>query len=271
MAKGFALHIGFPFGNSPSGDTEAVDDATAMRNLTQARGFTTTLLTGAAATRSAVVDKIGEIAGQMKAGDLFVLTFSGHGIQQSSGAADQEGGLLNQSWILVGNLLLIDHQINRLLRKFPEGARIVVVSDSCNSGTVVLGPTHSESSARKARSEGSFFRFISPEEVAALLCDQAEDLEALAAAPVSLSVGPLKAHVLLLAACSDSQAAEVVNGHGVFTSALLKAMAQGPASYSDLFARIQADKNTSNPSQTPQFLKLAPRDPASEGRAPFMP
>ena len=85
MAKGIALHIGL---NSVdphkyegwSGPLDACEaDANDMADLARTQGFATAKLLTKKATRAAVLTGIADAAKKLKGGDIFFLTYSGHG------------------------------------------------------------------------------------------------------------------------------------------------------------------------------------------------
>ena len=85
MATGMSLHIGLNevdaghYGSKfPLDGCE--NDANAMAEIAKYRGFQTIkVLPGPAATSKAVLEAIQVAAAKLYSGDLFMLTFSGHG------------------------------------------------------------------------------------------------------------------------------------------------------------------------------------------------
>lgn len=195
MGRGFSIHIGVnrvdasAYPKVPPTLRAAERDAVAMEALATAEGFTTTPLRGPEATRGAVMQALERAAAELNAGDLLVLTFSGHGgrfldlVEQDSKArpvgADNrrprdEADGYDEAWCLTDGVL-IDDDLYDLLAKFRAGVRIVALSDSCYSGTVL----------RDAK------------------------------LPV------VQASVLLIAACADDRVTRETELHGKFTSAAL--------------------------------------------------
>ena len=108
-------------------------DARLFFDLAVARGFVEpVLLTGEAATRAVVRATLREMAALSEPGDLFLLTFSGHGGRtrlRSPGDELQEVG----TWQLYDGTLN-DEQLKADLASFREGVRVLVVSDNCGGG-----------------------------------------------------------------------------------------------------------------------------------------
>jgi hypothetical protein len=103
-------------------------DARLFFDLAIARGFVEpALLTGEAATCAAVRAKLLEMAAASEPGDLFLLTFSGHG-----GRTRLHSGEVG-TWQLYDGTLN-DEQLTADLSRFRKGVRVLVVSDNCGGG-----------------------------------------------------------------------------------------------------------------------------------------
>ena len=129
-ATGRALCIGV--------DAEA--DARALAALAIERGFVApAVLVGERATHAAVRAKLDEMAALSEPGDLFLLTFSGHGgrtkLRGGSGEPQEVG-----AWQLCDGSLN-DEQLKADLGRFRQGVRVLVVSDNCGGGVPSLRPS----------------------------------------------------------------------------------------------------------------------------------
>jgi hypothetical protein len=146
-ARGISVHIGVieldtvhyqGWNGSLSG---CENDATDMQNLARKQGFQTSLLLTRAATRKNVIRAIEQAARQLKKGDLFLLTFSGHGgqipRQPDARPADlydvEQTDNLDETWCL-HDAQLLDDELNHLYRQFQTGVRILLIQDCCHSG-----------------------------------------------------------------------------------------------------------------------------------------
>jgi hypothetical protein len=114
-------------------------DANDMRALAISRKISPTSLLTKNATRSQVLGALQDSAKKLAANDFFFLSYSGHGGQMPDLNADESDGR-DETWCLYDGQL-IDDELYAELLKFKPGVRIVVLSDSCHSGTVLkLGP-----------------------------------------------------------------------------------------------------------------------------------
>jgi metacaspase-1 len=115
-------------------------DAGLFAALALERGFVEpVLLLGQKATRATVRATLLEMAALSEPGDLFLLTFAGHGGRRRvrvSGDESREVG----TWQLYDGTLN-DEQLKSDLARFRHGARVLVISDSCCGGIPALGPT----------------------------------------------------------------------------------------------------------------------------------
>jgi hypothetical protein len=101
------------------------------------QGFcSSTLLLGAEATQARVRSQLRAAAAESRAGDLFLITFSGHGGRKPcAGGASRSG--LRGVWSLFDGSL-DDVEMHEDLAAFQPGVRILVISDSCNGGVPAL-------------------------------------------------------------------------------------------------------------------------------------
>ena len=135
-----SLHIGLNavspahYGNW-SGELAACEaDATDMQAIAKTNGMKPTVLLTAKATRAAVLAAMRAAAKALKSGDLFFLTYSGHGGQVAD-VTGEEIDRKDETWCLWDGQL-IDDELYMELSRFASGVRILVLSDSCHSGTV---------------------------------------------------------------------------------------------------------------------------------------
>lgn len=110
------------------------NDALAMQKLAEKIGYQTSIIEDEQATYSNVSQAIANAAASLKSGDIFFLTYSGHGSQVLDTNSDETDGL-DETWILYDRPIL-DDELYELWSKFKPGVRILVMSDSCHSGTI---------------------------------------------------------------------------------------------------------------------------------------
>jgi hypothetical protein len=146
MPRGVSIHIGLNqvdpvhYCYRAAVLAGCVRDAEAMHGLAAAAGFEAAapLLDGAA-TSSAVASRIEEAGRRLVGGDILLVTFSGHGGSVVDTNRD-EGDGYDETWCLHDRQLL-DDELYDLWAGFAPGVRILVVSDSCNAGTVTRSLT----------------------------------------------------------------------------------------------------------------------------------
>src|SRR5262245_62083793 len=140
MAKGIALTIGLNAVDPAhyggwSGELNACEaDANDMTDIAKSAGFSVKSLLTKAATRSRVIKEVTAASKTLKAGDIYMLSYSGHGGQLPD-LNNDESDSKDETWCLYDGEL-VDDEIYALLGKFAQGVRILVFSDSCHSGTV---------------------------------------------------------------------------------------------------------------------------------------
>ncbi|QIX53923.1 caspase family protein [Rhodococcus sp. DMU1] len=278
MSTGFALHIGLDnvdpqaYAGWDGALDGAENDATAMAALTGAVGFKRCVLLSSRATSTAVFAALRSAATQLVAGDICVVTYAGHGGQMPT-SDSEEADRLDETWLLFDREVL-DDEIHQALTAFAAGVRVVVVSDSCHSGTVIrefyrqvlensakARASYSDVAARHrapaARSSARTFavRAVPAQEQARAVAAQRDRYLRIRQRTPRPADGDVSAAVLLMAACQDNQAAMETDGHGTFTAALLDVWNDGgfTGDYRKFHERIRASMP---PTQTPNLLTL---------------
>lgn len=92
-----------------------------------------TILKTQLATRSGILLCIESAASTLKPGDMFVFYYSGHGGQVKDANCDEVDGQDETLCAYDGEIP--DDELAKRWLKFAPGVRIVMLSDSCNSGT----------------------------------------------------------------------------------------------------------------------------------------
>ncbi len=155
MARGMSLHVGLNAVDPEHYDgwdgalTACELDANDMESLAQSRGFETTKLLTAEATADAILSSIQSAASELESGDIFFVTYSGHGGQVPDGD-DEETDSSDETWVAYDRQI-VDDELYELWGKFKPGVRIVVLSDSCHSGSVNKAITDKESVQDRSR------------------------------------------------------------------------------------------------------------------------
>ena len=264
-----------------SGDlTGCEPDADDMAKIAAAQKFTTIqkLLTSQA-TRQAVLDAIQNAASTLKEGDLFVLSYSGHGGQLPDLNGDEPDGM-DETWCLYDGELL-DDELHGTLSAFAKGVRVLVFSDSCHSGTVIkmlhkdfkapppqriseLRATFKSRSAIMVKSRDRAaptarpIRAIPPT-VAIKTYEQNKDFydKIGTAAPREDKAG-IKCSVILISGCEDPQLSADLGTNGLFTYALKEVWNGGAfnGDHHDFHAAIKAKVLVLNSEQAPYYFTI---------------
>jgi metacaspase-1 len=245
-------------------------DARDLHRLAQSRGMSPTLLLTQDATRAAVLDAIAAAAHSLLPGDLFFLSYSGHGGQVPDVTGEEEDKL-DETWCLHDGQLL-DDELYLELARFAGGVRILVLSDSCHSGTVVRAapPTPGVRSRSMPREVArrtyeqhralydGLQRSVMESSGGTIVPDPDEALshvDIAASGRLAAIVDHLRAAVILVAGCQDNQTALDGVHNGAFTERLLQVWDGGAfrGNYATFHARIVG---AMPPSQTPNLFTL---------------
>jgi hypothetical protein len=282
--RSMALHIGLN-SVSPahyagwSGELTACEfDANDMAAVAKASGMKTTVLLTKKGTRANALAALRGAAKALKAGDLFFLTYSGHGGQVPD-VTGEEQDKKDETWCLYDGEL-IDDELYLELSRFAEGVRILVLSDSCHSGTVTRAPMPEADALRPAgrskmmppavamrtyREHQAFYdrlqKAVASEAGNSLSLDPDAMLARIAVSPrLTAIAGECKAAVLLISGCQDNQTSMDGDHNGAFTEQLLQVWNHG--AYRGTYAKFHAAIKARMPSsQSPNFFTLGPSAP----------
>jgi hypothetical protein len=271
MAKGMSIHIGLNnvdpghYGGWDGQLTACELDAKDMRAIAKARKFTSTMLLTGAATAGAVTAALKQAAASLKSGDILLLTYSGHGGQVPDTNHD-EPDRQDETWVLYDREL-VDDELYALWGRFKAGVRIVVLSDSCHSGTVIREmPVFRRANTgykvpRRQR--------LMPPDVALRTYRRHRKLyDGIQKAHPAGEKAKLKATVILISGCRDNQTSADGDRNGLFTEKLRKAWANGKfkggyRKFRDTIASLMPA------SQTPNYYVVGAPKPAFEQQRPF--
>ena len=272
MPKGYALTVGLNAVDPQhyqgwSGPLVACEaDATDMANLLKAQAFTVTTLLTKQATRAAVRSKLHDAAKQSKSGDIFVYTNSSHGGHLPDLNGDEDDGQDETLCMYDGEI--IDDELYQCFSEFAAGVRVLVLSDSCHSGTVTRLSRNGDILALPP-TEGPAVRAMPP--TVALRTYQANRQlydELLRNPALKQSREAVKAAVLSISGCMDNQTSSDGTFNGLFTATLLRVWNAGKftGSYKRFWKQIVSRMPSD---QTPNFFWANDRDAAFERETPF--
>ena len=275
-AKGIALNIGLN-GVDPkhyggwSGPLLACEaDANDMADLARSRAFAVTPLLTKAATRASMFSEITKAASTLVSGDIFLLTYSGHGGQLPDLNGDEPDGQ-DETWCLYDGQV-VDDEIYALLAKFAKGVRVLMFSDSCHSGTVAKLAFYKSipmTSALTGATSEIRYRFM-PNEIAQRTYRDNRRLYDPILKDAKLKSAPesVKASVLLISGCEDNQLSSDGTFNGLFTGELLQVWNSGKfkGNYRAFYRGIC---NRMPPVQTPNYFHVGPVSGSFEKQTPF--
>jgi metacaspase-1 len=279
MPKGLALCIGLNSvdGKHYDGWTGPLDaceaDAQDMASLARGQGFTVTSLLTRKATRKAVLAAAGQAAKKLKAGDLFFLTYSGHGGQLPDKDGD-EPDLKDETWCLYDGEL-IDDELSALWSKFAPGVRVLVLSDSCHSGSVTreaydrLASSGALNEPASAGHQGGrhVFRAM-PDEVALRTYRKNRAFYDKLMSSLPKRAPSVRCTVRLISGCQDNQLSEDGTFNGRFTGTLLRVW-DGGRFNGDYTAFHKAIRRRMPPYQSPNHFMIGVSDPDYDHQKPF--
>jgi hypothetical protein len=276
MPKGIALTIGLNSVDPKhyggwSGELNACEaDAEDMADIAKSRNFKVKTLLTKAATRAKVAGEISKAAGTLKSGDIFMLSYSGHGGQLPDLSHD-EPDAQDETWCLY-NGELVDDELYALLGRFARGVRILAFSDSCHSGTVVKIAYYQGTAAVRGSGIGSQslrYRFMPPDVALRTYRNNRRFYDKLLKNIKGRDTkAAVKASVLLISGCQDNQLSSDGDFNGLFTAQLLRVWKSGAfrGDYRKFHASIV---RRMPPDQTPNYFRTGKIDPIFEAQKPF--
>lgn len=278
--RGLSLNIGLNSVNPShyggwTGDLAACEfDAKDMAALATGRGIKARQLLTKDATRAKVLAALRAAAKTLVKGDFFLLSFSGHGGQVPD-VSSEEADKLDETWCLY-DAQLIDDELYQELGRFATGVRILVLSDSCHSGTVVrAGPPGSlvlppemrskmmppSVAMRTYEAHRSFYDKLQQDVAGSEGEVRAEPDEVLATLTVSTRLTKIarrfRARAVLISGCQDNQSSYDGQHNGAFTARLLTVWNRGnfDGNYATFHAHIKAGMPAI---QTPNLFTMGP-------------
>lgn len=280
-AAASAVHIGLNAVNPAhyggwSGELMACEfDANDMSAIAKSRGMKSMVLLTKKATRANSLAAIRTAAKSLTSGDLFFLTYSGHGGQVPD-TNDDEPDKQDETWCLYDGQLL-DDELYFELSRFAAGVRILVLSDSCHSGsvirdvppTVAILPTAQPPQRPKNMPRSVALRTYRDNQA---FYDKLQATVAKAAGDASIDPDTVLAHVsassrltglvkkfkaraILISGCQDNQTSMDGEHNGAFTEQVLNAWTNGTfkGSYANFYAAI---RSRMPPTQSPNLFTL---------------
>jgi metacaspase-1 len=261
MTIGCSLHIGVPR-VEPTLPEAAVplpaaeNDAIAMLTIAQQQGFRSETLIAERATADSILNSIRRNADSLKPGDIFLISFSGHGRQLPG----SQGRKQENAWVTYDRPVGRE-ELQSALSQFKKGVRIVGISDCCFSQKIlpvklnfleeVLGPSN----------------FV-------IKAVPRVQIQARTNSRMGITTrnpdhhGKLKATAIIFSSSRSNALSIFLTSHGLFTQKLLAVWdnSRFGGSYHDFFLAVRYAMMRI---QAPAYEVRGPRDPKFEKERPF--
>lgn len=273
MANGYSLHIGLNAVNPEhyagwDGQLNACEaDAQSMAEIAISQGFETKILLTQDATRQTFEDLMKEYAEKADEGDIFLLSYSGHGGQLPDLNGDEDDNL-DETWCLYDSEIS-DDEIHNMYCTFKINVRILVFSDSCHSGTVAKVAAFRALNANLFDFPKPKYR-NAPFDVTLKTFTQNKGFYTEKLKMPNKSNSELKASVSLFSGCQDNQLSQDGFLNGLFTSKMLRVWADGNFKGNYLkFHKMIVKSMGDTPMQTPNHFVIGPKNVSFESQKPF--
>ena len=258
------------------------NDAVVMDEMLTKLKFKTKTLLTRDATRKNVLNEIDDAAKALKTGDKFVIYYSGHGGQMPDinskkiiDAGDEIDGL-DETWCLYDGEVIDDILFQRWF-KFRAGVRIIVISDSCHSGSVIkrivrgAAEIVDEEIVSKRMPMDVGIRVFQKHEKEYRAFNKKET-PLRASKTKKISKADIKATVLLMSGCQDNQLSQAQSysypDNSLFTAIMMGILSKPkkPTKYSSLMKVIRSKMPQD---QQPNLMTLGKKPEVLEEQKPF--
>lgn len=254
VGRRIALCVGIDAYAPPNELFGCVADANLWATVFKRLGFSTTQLLNQQATRSAILDNLGNLVHSSQPGDVIAFQFSGHGTQLPDMSQDEAGGDSPGQdeaicpYDFANGAFVIDDDIAEIFNTIPAGVNVTCFIDCCHSGTIsrfaVGTPTQSQTAIQRVR-------FIQP--TAQMVEDHRRFRERIGQSRAG-SPGVDLMKEVVFSACLSIEVAYENNGQGDFTRYATQLLQQGIQGLShEEFERRVIAAFGSNPRQHPRL------------------
>jgi len=255
--QGRSLHIGVNEVNPDDYDGKfkgelkgCENDAMFMESVAKFHGFTPKHLLGRRATCGAVLGEIEAVAQDLEEGSFFLLTFAGHGSRLPN-KDPYEIEAFDQTWCLFDGQVRDDELYVRW-PLFEKGVRVLVISDSCYSGTILSAIFLNEDE----RALPPYQVRSLPLEVAIASYERNHDKYDIIRGGIRRPLTrDINASILSISACQDDEPAADGLPHGRFTAAIKREWNEGrtQATHELLWFRVHNAVSHTDPNQHPKW------------------
>lgn len=238
----YALCVGNNYVGTANELHGCVNDATDWVDLLSANGYTTELMIEA--TTDQVLNRLMDYVADLHWGERLVFTYSGHGTWVPDASGD-ETDQRDEAMYMADGSLLMDDDLNKVFGQIPIGRGVLVLSDSCFSGSVTRWASDLKWGSDMRP------RFVSPAQFTNLLPSEVARVER-----ATLSGSKDIGQASLISGCDDTEYSYDANfggrGNGAFTRAAIDSYVPGQ-SLSAWFKAIRTRLPSTSYPQTPQL------------------
>jgi hypothetical protein len=259
MAK-YGLVIGINDYPGTSSDLSGcVNDANDWKSLLEKKGFEVARLLDKEATGKAIREGIRSVIKPARSGDLVVIQYSGHGSFVPDKNGDEPDGvdecLCPHDLMTKG--VITDDELFELYDAKAKGVKLLVISDSCHSGTVArLAPILTPPAMKGKVSPQRKVRFLPP----SVFLSKREVTAIGSGLRHRATSAPGRYAALLMAGCQDAEYSYDAwfegRPNGAFSFVALRALAKltPKATYSDWFKAIRTMLPSQQYPQSPNLF-----------------
>lgn len=229
-----------------------VNDANDWTAFLGKKGYAVTTLLDAQATKEAIFSGILTLVKSLNAGDRGVVFFAGHGTWTPDVNGDEVDGRDEClcPYDMSSTNLLVDDELAECWIHLTPGSQLVLITDSCHSGTVFRFADGDEPYT-------PFIRYIPPANIFTEQRDLINAQIAMRFTPTSLGDQPIQG-LVHFAGCGDKEYScdARFNGrpNGAFSRAALDILNKNfDGSYQDLYSAIRKKLPSWNYPQTPEL------------------
>lgn len=239
-------------------------DADDMFAIAKSQGYEAKVLKRQAATSAAVLAELASAARTVKAGEHFLLTYSGHGGQVPDTNGD-EPDHYDETWCLYDRMVL-DDELYAMFGRFAPGARILMLSDSCHSGSVARAVFRTRSADPRGEMRPKWLPLAKAESIYNNRKDLFDSLQQLAGPAEKAKVG---ASIILISGCRDSEVSYDGPVNGAFTTQVLSVWNGG--AFKGTIRQFQDQvSHAMGGQQHPQYFLAGTVDKQFEKMRPFV-
>jgi metacaspase-1 len=250
-------------------------DANDMETLAQGLGYTTKKLLTTEATAETILAALEAAASELSAGDIFFCSYSGHGGQVPNLNDDgDETDHSDETWLAYDRQIVDDELYDRW-RMFAAGVRIVLLSDSCHSGSVNRAMEDEEpvpdpvETRQKAAEQSPRYRAMPLDVMSATYRSHEQQYKEIQTSATGSGGAEPAATVLLISGCQDDQLSLDGIANGLFTENLRAVWDDGAWSGGGYPEFRQAIVDRMPADQTPQFTPVGADNQQFVQQKPF--